>query len=290
MANKNKYLLRLVDASRKFSKFMELTIAINGYKNPELLRLCLNSIRKNVKKIEYELIVADSETEEDTKMMMREDFPDVKFFPYKKNVGFQVMFNRGIKESRTPFILALNSDIIVTPGSVEELLKFVKNNSDMGIAAPKLLNFNGTFQPSCFRFYKPVTIIYRRTFLKNFGFARRHLDWFLMKDYDHKKSRAVDWVMGSAMLVRREAIEKVGPMDSNFFMYMEDVDWCRRFWENRYKVMYFPFSEMHHYHGKGSARGGFAKSLLFNKLTWIHISSAVKYFKKYWGKPVPLHK
>jgi GT2 family glycosyltransferase len=134
-----------------------------------------------------------------------------------------------------------------------------------------------------------MTIIYRRTFLGKMGFAKKHLDWFLMKDYDHKSIKEVDWLMGSALMVSRKAVEKVGLMDPHFFMYMEDVDWCRRFWENGYKVIYNPESKMFHYHGKGSAKGGVLRSVLSNKLTWIHISSAIKYFWKYRGKDFPKH-
>jgi len=89
------------------------------------------------------------------------------------------------------------------------------------------------------------------------------------------------------MMMPRSAIKKVGLMDSNFFMYMEDVDWCRRFWENRLKVVYVPNSVMLHYHGKGSGKKGLFYSVFFNKLTWIHIASAMKYFKKYLGKTNP---
>lgn len=268
---------------------MELSIIINSYKNPELLKLCIDSIKKNVENVEYEIIVADSATEEDMEMMMREEYPDVKFFPFKKNVGFQALLKKGIKESQGKYLLLLNGDILITRGSVEKLLDFVRNNADVGIAGPKLLDFNGKLQYSCFRFYRPITIIYRRTFLKKFKFAQKHLDWFLMKNRDHKKIMEVDWLMGSVLMASKKAIEKVGPMDSRFFMYMEDVDWCRRFWEKGLRVVYYPYVKMHHYHGKGSAKGGFFRSLLFNKLTWIHIISAVKYFKKYWRKPVPRH-
>lgn len=266
----------------------ELTIAINNYKNPELLKLCLDSIRQNVS-ADYELIVADSETGEETSMMMREDYPDVKFFPFRENVGFQVMLNQGYRAGSGKYFLFLNGDIIVQKGSVEKLLEFMRADEKIALVGPKLLNFNGQPQDSCFRFYKPMTIFYRRTFLGRLGFAKRHLDWFLMRDYDHQSPREVDWVMGSAMLVRRSAIEKTGMMDSRFFMYMEDVDWCRRFWDNGFKVIYFPFSQMYHYHGKGSAKGGFFRSLVSNRLTWVHISSALKYFLKHRGKPLPKH-
>lgn len=263
-----------------------LSIIVNSYKNPELLRLCLNSIKKNVS-VEYELIVVDGETEEDTELMMRDDFSEDKFFSFKDNVGFQELVKKGIEESSGEYLLILNADIIVERNSVEELLKYLKENPSVGMIGPKLLSFNGEFQDSCFRFYEPITIVYRRTFLGKFAFAKKHLNNFLMKDYDHLYPREVDWLMGSALMIPRSALKKVGLMDPIFFMYMEDVDWCRRFWENGLKVVYLPQSIMLHYHGKGSGKRGLFHSVLFNKLTWIHILSALKYFKKYLGKTNP---
>ncbi len=264
---------------------LQLSIAVTSYKNPELLKLCLKSIQANVS-LNYELIVCDSATEEVTEMMMREEFPQVKFFGFQKNVGFQVLVNKAISVARANYILLLNGDILVRKNSVEKLLEFIQKEKKVGLVGPKLLNFNEKFQPSCFRFYRPLTIVYRRTILGKLPWAKKHLNWFLMKDYDHKKTKEVDWIQGSAMLIRKEALDKVGPMDKRFFMYMEDVDWCRRFWKKGFSVVYYPQSIMHHYHGQGSARGGFFRSL-FRKLTWIHIISAVKYFWKYKGEKNP---
>lgn len=270
---------------------MDLSIVITNYKNPDLLRLCINSIKKNVKDINYEIIVADSDTEEITEMMMREEFPDVKFFPFFENViytvGLQTLIKTGIENSQGEYVLILNGDIMVEPESVNKMLDYLKKDSSIGILSPKLLNFNGSYQDSCFRFYRPITVIYRRTFLGKMSFAKKHLDWFLMRDYDRKEPNDADWIMGSAMMIPKKAIEKVGPMDSRFLMYMEDVDWCRRFWENGYRVVYYPMAQMLHYHGKGSGKNGFFYSIFFNKLTWIHIHSAIKYFLKYWGKENP---
>lgn len=268
---------------------MELSIIVTNYRNPELLKLCLDSVKKNVTDLAYELIVADSATQEDTEMMMRENYPDVKFFPFAANVGFQALIKKGIEESTGKYLLLLNGDILVTPASIQKMLAYLKTDDKIGMVGPKLLNFDGTLQYSCFRFYHPITIVYRRTFLGKLGFAQKHLDWFLMKDYDHGNVREVDWLMGSALMITRNAVEKVGFMDQGYFMYMEDVDWCRRFWENGYRVLYYPLTAMHHYHGKGSAKGGVIKSLLFNKMTWVHILSALRYFKKFWNKPVPKH-
>ncbi len=266
---------------------MDLSIIITSYRNPDLLKVCLNSVKKNLDGLSFEIIVADSATEERTEMMMREEFPDVSFFPFEKNVGFQALLKKGLDESKGDYLLLLNGDILVKPGSIKSLYDYVSQNPSVGIVGPKLLNFNETLQDSCFRFYEPMTIVYRRTFLGKTSFGKKHLDWFLMKDQDHEKILEVDWLMGSALMLSRKALEKVGYMDPRYFMYMEDVDWCRRFWENGYKVVYYPLSVMHHYHGKISGKKGVIHSLLLNKYTWIHISSAIKYFRKYWNKSVP---
>ena len=267
----------------------ELTIAVNGYKNPELLRLCLDSIFRemNGKSIDYEVLVTDSATEEDTEMLMRESFSQVRFFPFAKNVGFKAMVNTSLKEAYGKYIFLINSDIVLTADAVPKMLEYLKSHPDIGILSPKQMNFNGTLQQSCFRFYRPETVLFRRTWIGRLPFGKKHLDWFMMKEYDHEEPKAVDWVMGSAMLVSRDAANTVGPMDSRFYMYMEDVDWCRRFWENKLKVVYYPLATVYHYHGKGSAKGGFLGSLFSNRLTWYHIESAVKYFMKYRGKPLP---
>ena len=268
---------------------MELSIIVTNYRNPKLLKVCLDSIKKCAINVEHELIVADGATEEDTEMMMREEYKEIKFFAFKENVGFQALVKRGIEHSSGKYVLLLNGDIITTPNSIQEMLDFIKKDNTIGMVGPKLLNFNGTLQPSCFRFYKPLTIVYRRTFLGKFSFAKKHLDWFLMNDYDRQESKDVDWIMGSAIMISRQALNKVGMMDPRYFMYMEDVDWCRRFWENGFRVVYFPKVSMHHYHGKGSAKGRFALSLLLNKYTWIHIFSGFKYFRKFLGKSLPIH-
>jgi GT2 family glycosyltransferase len=266
---------------------MDLSIIITNYKNPDLLRLCIKSVIKNTFNISYELIVTDSATEEVTEMMMREEFPEINFFPFINNVGFQKLVNTGITHSQGRFLLVLNGDILARPSAIEKMFEYIKNNKAVGMLGPKLLNFNETPQDSYFRFYKPITIIYRRTIFGKLSWAKKHIDWFLMRDCNRQDIQEVDWLMGSATMMSRVALEKVGLMDPRFFMYMEDVDWCRRFWENGFKVIYYPLAEMLHYHGKGSGKNGFFSSIFFNKLTWIHIISAVKYFWKYRNKKNP---
>lgn len=268
---------------------MELSIIVTNYKNPELLRECLNSIKKNCVLKDYEIIVADSETEEDTKLMMKENFSEIKFLSFESNVGFGYLVRSAYEKSSGKYVLVLNGDMIVKEGSIEKLLEYIKSHQEVGIVGPQLLNFNGTLQQSCFRFYRPMTIVYRRTFLGKFEFAKKHLDNFTMADFDHKSTREVDWLMGSALMTSRPVVEKVGLLDERYKMYLEDTDWCRSFWEKGYKVVYYPESQMYHYHGRGSAGKSIVKTLLFNRLTWMHITSAVKYFWKFKGKSIPKH-
>lgn len=269
---------------------MELSIIITSYRNPELLKVCINSVKRNVGLAAYEIIVADVATKEDTELMMQDSFPEAVFIPSAENIGFSGAVNSGLKIAKGKYILILNGDIVVKDGSIGILLEYIKNHPDVGAVAPQLLNFNETYQPSTFRFYTPLTIVYRRTFLGKMPFAKKHLAHFLMKDSDHQKIMEVDWVMGSSFMLQREIVDRVGPMDTQFKMYFEDTDWFRRFWEAGYKVVYHPKAQMYHYHGRGSAGKSILKTLLSNRLTWIHIASAIKYFRKYAGREIPKHK
>lgn len=266
----------------------ELSIIVTSYKNPSVLRLCLESLKRNVLLENYEVIVIDGATEEDTEMMMREEFADVKFSPHESNLGFAKLVNDGLKRAGGEFILILNADIIIEKKSVDLLLQKLKNDPYVGLIGPRLLNFDGKPQYSCFRFYTFLTILYRRTFLGKFQFAKRKIDQFLYKDKNLERSQSVDWLMGSAMMTTRNASRLVGLMEENFgFMYFEDVDWCRRFWEKGYRVVFYPQAKMFHYHGKGSAGKSALRAIFINRLTRAHIISAMKYFWKYLGKQNP---
>ena len=126
-----------------------------------------------------------------------------------------------------------------------------------------------------------MTILVRRSFLGNIGPFKKILDDFLMTGTDTNKIQTPDWIMGSAMMVKRKAVEKVGLMDERFFMYFEDVDWARRFWHNDYKVVYYPEAIMYHYHQRESKSRLGIFDALFNRKTRWHINSGIKFFIKY---------
>jgi GT2 family glycosyltransferase len=270
---------------------MKISIIINHYQTLEVLQLCLKSLLKNLpENIESEIIVTDSKTQEETEEIMREFFPQIIFITAEKNIGFGKSVNRALKKAQGEYILIINADIVIDrKETIEKMLSYLKNNPEVGIIGPKLLNINNTRQVSCFRFYTPAVIACRRTFLGKTKWGKKVLSYFLMDDIFNsvevkfqQSPIFVDWLMGSALLAKKEAIEKVGYFDERFFMYLEDTDWCRRFWKAGYKVVYFPQVQMYHYHIQASKKKGGVFDLFFSKYTRIHLLSAIKYFLK-WG-------
>lgn len=268
-----------------------LFIAIINYKTPDLLKQCIDSILKNNPTLERKILVIDNFSEDSSLAIMRKTFPRIKVLASQYNSGFGRAINWGINNapSDARYLLFLNPDIIIRENALSKMIEFMDNHPDIALIGPKLLNPDLTVQSSCRRFMTPKLIFYRRTFLGRFGFARKALRNFLMEDIDHSKIQDVNWIFGACMLVRAAAIRDVGQMDERYFLYFEDMDWCRRFWEKGWRVTYYPEAEMVHYHRRDSAKeSGF--SILFNKAARIHIVSAIKYFIKFFGVPKPHQK
>ncbi len=264
-----------------------LSVIIVNYKTPDILKLCIRSIIETVKKTDYEIIVVDLESDYETECEIKSKFTNIKFIASKENLGYAKSVNLGIKNAKGDYFLILNPDIIAKKDAIDKMLGFVKSQKNIGVLGPRLLNFNGSTQQSAFRFYSPMTIFLRRTFFGKTKLGKKHLDKFTLKDKNiltTNEPKTVDWLMGSSLLIPKDALKKVGGMDEIFFMYFEDVDWCLRFWKNGYKVIYFPYAKMYHYHRQSSKKSGIIKTL-FNKMTKEHIKSSIKYFKKHGIKP-----
>ena len=259
----------------------ELFIIIVHHRTPGFLKLCLDSVKQTCASLDYELVVVDSMSTRESRDIVTERTASVQFLTSNENLGFSRGVNWGIKHSSGQYILILNPDIILTDGAVLRMLNFMKKHADVGMLGPQLRNFNNTIQQSYFSFYRPITIPARRGILSGFRPFRRALADFTMADADTSKIQTPDWLMGSALMVSRAAVDQVGLMDERFFMYFEDVDWARRFWHNGYKVVYFPEAIFYHYHQRESkSRFGVWDAILNRKTRW-HIHSALKFFLKY---------
>ncbi len=261
---------------------MDLSIIILNYKTKGLVKQCIRNVKVATANLNYEIIVVDNGSNDGIEDMMKENFAEIKFIQTGKNSGFAAGNNIGIKEAQGKYIMLLNPDVTVLNGSIEKMVNFIENNPEAGLVGPRLINPDGTYQISCRTFQTPKLILYRRTPLGLMPFAKEQLVKHLMLDFNHQENREVDWLMGACMLVRKSALDKVDLLDERFFFYVEDMDWCRRFWMNGYKVYYIAEAEMVHLFERASETDiwGFFR---INKMARWHISSWLKYFAKYLG-------
>jgi len=266
---------------------MKLSIIVTNYKTPEPLKLCLISVFRQKTDFDFEVIVADIQAEFENRQFIEDDFPKAFYLPIKENTGMSKAVNIALRKSTGEFKLIINADIVLQKeGDLCLLVNYLDERKEIGILAPALLNFDNTVQQSYYRFYTLATILFRRTFLKKFSFAKKSLDFFSMRDVviSSDKNTApfeVDWAMGAALMFQKEFFKKIGAFDERFFMYFEDVDIARRAKQKGLKVIYYPPVQVFHYHQKASTSGKGALDIFFNKYSRIHLYSALKYFLKH---------
>jgi|UniRef100_A0A7V3RGF5 GT2 family glycosyltransferase len=261
-----------------------LSVIIVHYNSIEALNSCLDSFIKSRLSLPFELIIIDNGSLPAINQIINfyREILAINYIKNRRNLGYARAINQGIKIARGRYLLIINPDILIIPGAIEKMLSFMEGREDIGILAPQLLNLDHTIQQSCFRFPRIYTPVVRRTFLRFLPFGKKELERYLMLDFDHLKIKEVDWVLGAAMMIRKDVLKKVGMMDERFFLYFEDVDLCRRFYHYGFKVVYFPEARFLHHYARHSAQNKFF-GFLFNKFFWHHSISGLKYFLK-WHK------
>lgn len=262
---------------------LDISIIIVNYNNAGLTRECVKNFKSHLSNAQAEIIVVDNSNDELLAEMLATRYPDVRYLGMTKNVGFGQGNNVGIAQATGRYIAITNYDITCFPGALDKLVVYMDAHPDVGIAAPQLLNPDGSVQQSYYRFHTLLTPIYRRLMVGRMSFGKKHLDSFLMRDVSMTEPRDIDWALGAFLFIRRSALDRVGLFDKRFFLYFEDTDLCRRFWAHGFKVRYLPQIRMLHLHLRDSANtmGVWA---LRNKVTRIHLMSALKYFLKYGAK------
>lgn len=261
---------------------MKISFVILNYNSANLLRLCLKNIYSINIPFEYEVIVVDNASTDNSCPMVRELYPQAKCVFSRRNVGHAAGNNLGIREAKGEYIVILNTDIIIPRAEViGKIVAFLDAHPDTAVLGPKLMNGDGTVQNSCLRPYGKLTPIYRRTPLGRLSAAKKDLARHLMLDFAHDETREVDWILGACMFVRRSALERIGYFNEDFFLYFADYELCDRARENGYKVHYFADSDIIHYHRRESAARsewpGFA--VVMNNTTRVHLKDWFKYKK-----------
>lgn len=257
---------------------VELSIIVVSYNTRALLARCLTSLAAAAHETGQEIIVVDNASGDGSAEMVRRDFPGVRCIANAANVGFARAVNQGIRVSRGEWLVLVNSDAEVFPGSLDALVAFLRAQPTVGAVGPQIRFPDGRVCQSCFRF--PTLF---RPYL-NFEVVRRVAgDAFSLSYPPGAPPRAeggeVDWLSGACLVLRRKALDQVGLLDEHFFMYFEDTDLCRRLHGAGWSVWYRP--QIHVFHRVGQSGTGERERL--------HVEmrrSALHYFRVHHPGPV----
>ncbi len=270
----------------------DINIVTVNYLGKDNVIECLSTLFSDIEDNGFEVqatVVDNSSNRDHIKEAMAERFPQAKYIDAGGNIGFGKGNNMGFKDTEARYYFALNPDMLIPKNKnvIGSLIKFMDENRKIACIGPKLLNLDGTLQDSCYRFDKKSILIKPLKQIdwdKKYKWVKKYTDKLLMKDFDHNETMPVDWVLGAAMVVRGEVIDKIGWFDDRYFMYLEDCDWCMRMWEEGMPVYYVHNIEMiHKYKRESSKVPGIFRALFKNKLARIHMTSWVKFIFK-WRK------
>ncbi|MFC1517244.1 glycosyltransferase family 2 protein, partial [Candidatus Margulisiibacteriota bacterium] len=217
---------------------MELSIIIVNWNVKELLKKCLLSIKQNPPQKEYEVFIVDNASEDGSAEMIRGDFPEFKLIASDKNLGFAGGNNLALKEANGKYILLLNPDTEVLQGSFSAYLDFFKTHPKAGAMGIKLLNSDGSLQPSCKSFPSWRTLLWSSLFLDVLFKKSKLFGEYEMSYWQHDNERVVDQPMGAALAVRKDVVNEIGLMDGRFYMYFDEVDWCYRIKKAGYEIWF----------------------------------------------------
>lgn len=226
-----------------------VTIVIVNWKTPELLAGCLDSILADPRSPEFQIIVVDNASG-DNSLEVLAGYPQVHTIANSRNLGFPKACNQGIPLAKSPYVLLLNPDTVVSGNAITLLADFLDANPDCGAVGPKVLNTDGTLQLACRRaFPSPAASFYRFTYLSKLFPKSKVFAQYNLTYADEDEQLDVDVISGSAMMVSKRVIDQIGLMDEEMFMHGEDVDWCWRIKEAGWRVVYYPQAVIHHFHG-----------------------------------------
>lgn len=233
---------------------LDLSIVIVNFNALGYVRRLLLSLNEGAAGVRWEAIVVDNGSRERGTDALPDEYRNVCVLALPRNRGFAVGANAGMREARAPAVLLLNPDTRVFPGAVATLLRYAREQPDIGILGPKIVNPDGSLQLSCRGFPTLWTGLFNRySLLTRLMPRNRHADGYLMTGWDHAGARDVDWLSGAAMLIPRIALDRVGMFDDTYFFAIEDVDLCRRMHDAGLRVVYLPDAVIEHRIGGSSS-------------------------------------
>lgn len=256
---------------------MDISIVILSWNDKQHLDGLLKSLANATKARSMEIIVVDNASTDGSVEMVETGFPSVQLIKNKENLGFPKGNNVGVMASRGKYVYLLNSDIKVLDGCIDALADYLDQNPDVGMLGPKVLNGDLTHQSSCRNFPTLWNNLCSATGLaKAFAgsklFSGEHMMYF-----KGDRTLDVDVLVGCFWAARRSALDEFGLLDEGFFIYAEDVDWCKRCWKAGWRVVFYPGAEAIHYRGASTTKKDPVRFAVTQQ------RSVLRYWKKHHG-------
>ncbi|MBI3250113.1 MAG: glycosyltransferase family 2 protein [Deltaproteobacteria bacterium] len=225
---------------------VDLSIVIVSWNSGHDVIACLDSLQAAAQSERIEIVLVDNASEDGSIDTVRRFFPQVKLIETGANLGFARAANLGWRQAQGEHVLFLNPDTHVFAGALERGLAYFRAHPSVGVLGLKLLNHDGSLQVSC-RNFLSLPLLLSDNLLRLPFVPRRLASRFIYRLWDHGETRAVDWVCGACMFLRRSLLEDIGGLNEAYFMYGEDMDLCYRVRQQGYTVVYYPEAAIMHY-------------------------------------------
>lgn len=235
----------------------DVSICIVNWNTGDLLGKCIQSILEHTHRISYEVIVVDNQSTDHSMLLPRElaaQDERVIIVDAQANLGFAAGNNVAIRMARGRIVVLLNPDTEVTPSAIDKGVTLLEINPTCGVLGPKLLNPDGTLQPSIGNFPTVNGMFWELTRLRKIFPSVRLFSSFKRFDLDYSRMQAVEQPSGACLFIRREALDQAGIFDERYFMYYEEVDLCYRIHRAGWTILYTPEIEVIHYGGQSSGK------------------------------------
>lgn len=241
-----------------------ISIIIVSWNARDYLRDCLNSIRQTGASCVQEVIVVDNASKDGSPEMVVAEFPEVKLILAGENLGFARANNLAMKQAAGSILALVNSDVIIHPGCLEKLAAFLEQHNNVGLIGPRVIGGDGNLQPTC----RHLPTVW------NMVSGALAIDRMTYRNHD--KCAEVEMLSGCFLVARKKAVDEIGGLDERFFFYGEDMDWCKRFRDAGWKLIFFPEATATHFGGGSSSNAPLRFSIELHRAN-------LKYWQKHHG-------